>query len=358
VVPLPRITPSTIDDHPVRNNMYRKLCGELYLRISDEGAWPGLNTELAQALEKSAQLLRQTPLEGVGVTALRRQMREAGAWWNEGGPSMQEERRVRLPATGRTLDGVLYRPSDQADLPVYVFLHGGGFRFGDESASAFQVRAIARAWGGCVLSLDYPHIPEAPFPAAVEAIGSAYRWLAANGAKWALDGSRIAFGGASAGANVSCGAAVAIGGAARNAFLRAAALIVQVFDNASDTASMQNFGDGPHFPTRAAAEETWRDYLVDRTHDADPRANLMLAAPDQFPATFMAAAEYDVFRDGAARMAERLTAAGGVVDHRVYEGMTHLFFGFARMVATSRRCAADLAAFLQRDLPVAQARPS
>jgi acetyl esterase len=42
------------------------------------------------------------------------------------------------------------------------------------------------------------------------------------------------------------------------------------------------------------------------------------------------------------------------VEHelKVYKGMTHLFFGYTRMVAKAQECVADMAAFLSRHLPV------
>jgi len=318
------------------------------------GALPLLDVDLARALARVGEIMRDTPTDGEGLAAQRDQMRRASLWWNEDPAPLHEVRRLAIPAGARELDAILYRPSAREDLPLYVFLHGGGFRFGDASSNALQLRNIARDWGGCVLSLDYPHIPEAPFPHAVEAVGAAFRWLAGEGrARIGVDGARMAIGGASAGANVSCGAVVQIGGAPANAFLRAAALVVPVFDGSSDTASMAAFGDGPHFPTRASAQQAWRDYLVDPAHDADPRASIMRASPALFPPCFIAAAEMDIFRDGAARMAGRLADAGGDVDCRVYRGMTHLFFGYARMVPTARQCAADVAAFLASRLPAA-----
>lgn len=310
-----------------------------------------LDPDMEQALAKAADLMRAADTGDHSVAGMRAQMRAAGAWWNEDGAVMHEVRQLRIPAGADGLSAILYRPTDRSGLPVYVFLHGGGFKFGGPESSSFQLRALAEKWGGAVLSLDYPHIPEAPFPAAVEAVAEAYRWLADRAGELNLDGSRIGFGGASAGANVSCGAAMAVGGV-DSGWLKAAALVVPVFNGSTETRSMALFGDGPFFPTRDSTAATWREYGGTADIDADPRANLMLADARLFPPTFIAAAECDVFRDGAADMAGRLREADIPTIHRLYTGVTHLFFGYGRLVGKSQACVDDIAAFLKTALPV------
>jgi len=310
-----------------------------------------LDPDMERALAKAAGLMSAADTGDRSIAGMRAQMRAASAWWNENAAVMHEVRQLRIPAGEGGLSAILYRPSAQPDLPVYVFLHGGGFKFGGPESSAFQLRALAEQWGGAVLSLDYPHIPEAPFPAAVEAVAEAYRWLADRAGELNLDGSRLAFGGASAGANISCGAAMAVGGV-ESGWLKAAALVVPVFNGSTATPSMALFGDGPFFPTRESTAATWREYGGTADLDADPRANLMLAEARLFPPTFIAAAECDVFRDGAADMARRLREADVPTSHRLYPGVTHLFFGYGRLVGKSRACVDDMAAFLKSALPV------
>ena len=310
-----------------------------------------LDRDMEQALAKAGELMGAVDTGDRSIAGMRAQMRAASAWWNEDAAVMHEERHLRIPASEGGLSAILYRPSDQPDLPVYVFLHGGGFKFGGPESNTFQLRALAEQWGGAVLSLDYPHIPEAPFPAAVEAVAEAYRWLADWAGELNLDGSRLAFGGASAGANISCGAAMAVGGV-ESGWLKAAALVVPVFNGSTATQSMALFGDGPFFPTRESTAATWREYGGTADLDADPRANLMLAEARLFPPTFIAAAECEVFRDGAADMARRLREADIPTTHRLYRGVTHLFFGYGRLVAKSRACVEDMATFLRSTLPV------
>lgn len=310
-----------------------------------------IDPELQAAQQRVAEIAAALGPPAPGVAGIRAHAAAGRRWWNEGGPTMHERRAATIPGPHRDIPVVLYRPSNAPTLPVYVFLHGGAYRIGDEWSNDRQMRELAAAWGGAVLSADYAHVPEHVFPRAVEETQAVYQWLHAHGAQWDLDGDRIAFGGASAGSNVSVGAAIGLGGVATG-YLRAALTVVGVLDRDRDTASMREFGDVGIFPSRDAIAGSAADYVPDPAQLNDPRANPIAADPTLFPPFFLAAAEIDVLRDSSKRMAARLAAAGIEHQLKVYPGMTHLFFGYTRTVAQSRACVADMAAFLRTHLPV------
>lgn len=100
----------------------------------------------------------------------------------------------------------LYRPAGarpEAILPGLVFMHGGGWVFGDlESHDGFCCR-LANGAGCCVVAIDYRLAPEQPFPAAVEDCAAAYARIAADAATLRIDPARIAVAGDSAGGNLA-----------------------------------------------------------------------------------------------------------------------------------------------------------
>ena len=61
--------------------------------------------------------------------------------------------------------------------PAVLHLHGGGFDMGSAEGSARLAAHLARAAGGCALTVDYRLAPENPYPAALEDALAAYRWL-------------------------------------------------------------------------------------------------------------------------------------------------------------------------------------
>jgi len=78
--------------------------------------------------------------------------------------------------------------------------------------------------------------------------------------------------------------------------------------------------------------------------------NARLADLRDMPPLFLAAAQIDVYRDSSLELARRAREAGRTVQARAYPGMTHLFWGYGRMVDTAQACTRDLAAFLSAQL--------
>ena len=116
-----------------------------------------------------------------------------------------------------TLD--LYNPPGKSyPRPALLFVHGGGWFRGDSRhAGTFGdfpgLLASLAARGYVVASIDYRLSGEAHFPAALQDVKSAIRWLRAHASDYNVDDTRIAIWGASAGgqlaalAGVTCGVA-------------------------------------------------------------------------------------------------------------------------------------------------------
>lgn len=306
--------------------------------------------DMLEAEARAGEIARELGGPPQDPAGLREFLKRAGAWWNAGGPASVAERDVEIVTLRGPLAGRLYQPEQGQGAPLWIYLHGGGFRFGGLETNARQLREIAALWGGNILSLDYPMLPSARFPVAVEHVAMAYAQLPSDGTRLGFDGMRMAWGGASAGASISAGAAVQA--AVSGDRLCAGVLICPVANGASDTVSMAAYGDGPWFPTRAAATETWQAYTGPHGDRGDPRANLLRAEPGLFPPMLVACAEIDAFASGGAALARRIAEAGGECRHIVYPGVTHLFFNYSRMLGEARRCISDIAAFLSEHLPV------
>lgn len=309
-----------------------------------------IDPQLAAALSKVAEIGAGLGPPAPGPEGLRRNAALARKFWSEGGPVMAREEDKTIVGPLRDIPVVLYDATNSTvKRPVFVFLHGGGFRIGDAHANDRQMRELAAAWGGIVVSADYVHVPEHVFPAPVEETVAVLRWLAEKGGNWGVDGSRIAFGGLSAGANVALGAAVKCDGV-RSGYLKAGVSIVGLLDDDNDTESMREFGSKVN-PPREGVASTISDYVTTPAQRKDPCFNIALADPALFPPMFLAAAEIDSLRDSTKKLAARLSAAGG--DHRmvIYPGMTHHFASLGRTVERAEACWRDVAAFLSEHLP-------
>ena len=98
---------------------------------------------------------------------------------------------VYLPNTG------------EGPFPVFVYVHGGAFAIGDKAHDQTGPYFMGLDYGYAVVAINYRLSGEAIFPAAVEDVKAAIRWLRAHGADYELDVSRIVAGGQSAGGNLA-----------------------------------------------------------------------------------------------------------------------------------------------------------
>ncbi len=99
----------------------------------------------------------------------------------------------------------LARPIENAGvpLPALVIVHGGGWRSGDKGGGQWRSLPLQYASKGYVcISLNYRLTGEAPFPACLEDVKCAVRWLRAHAAEYGVDPDRIGAYGNSAGAHL------------------------------------------------------------------------------------------------------------------------------------------------------------
>lgn len=99
----------------------------------------------------------------------------------------------------------LYLPPGTADAPrpALVVVHGGGWRSGDKQRGQWaRIPAQYASDGYVAISVNYRLTGEAPWPAQVEDVKAAVRWLRAHAEKHAVDVNRIGAYGNSAGAHL------------------------------------------------------------------------------------------------------------------------------------------------------------
>ncbi|HEY0064228.1 MAG TPA: alpha/beta hydrolase [Telluria sp.] len=101
-----------------------------------------------------------------------------------------------------TLKLDLYRPAHGDAAPLVVLVHGGGWRTGRrDNLAAMAIRLARRGYAAAAVS--YRLSGEARYPAAVDDVREAVRWLRANGAQYRIDPARIALAGGSAGGQIA-----------------------------------------------------------------------------------------------------------------------------------------------------------
>lgn len=96
----------------------------------------------------------------------------------------------------------------EGPFPVIVHIHGGGFAAGHKRSyrTLASYRVLER--GYALVTIDYRLSGEAMFPAGLQDLRAAIRWLRAHAAEYRLDSDRIAAFGGSAGGNFAAMACV------------------------------------------------------------------------------------------------------------------------------------------------------
>jgi acetyl esterase/lipase len=97
----------------------------------------------------------------------------------------------------------LGRPKEQSGpTPCVVVIHGGGWSAGNKNQHDAQVRELAKR-GYVAVTVGYRFAPKHVFPAQIEDVKCAIRFLRANAEKYQIDKDRIGAVGFSAGAHLS-----------------------------------------------------------------------------------------------------------------------------------------------------------
>ncbi|MGI8496045.1 MAG: alpha/beta fold hydrolase [Gemmatimonadaceae bacterium] len=118
-------------------------------------------------------------------------------------------------AVNLALDVVYYRPGGQPEQldvawsgdgrshPLVLFVHGGGWREGDKSSERPYLLYLAQQ-GYSVAAVNYrlASAPDNLFPAAIQDVRCALRWLRENATRYAIDPTRVVAAGESAGGHL------------------------------------------------------------------------------------------------------------------------------------------------------------
>lgn len=234
--------------------------------------------------------------------------------------------------------------TQNAGLPVLLYLHGGGFTVGSLTTHDVLCRQLSRLSHCAVVSLDYRLAPEHRFPTAVNDSWDALNWLHQNGSSLGLNGQQLAVGGDSAGGTLSAVCALMASDAGLN--LRLQLLFYPGTTAHQDTASHHTFGDG--FMLDQDTVDWFFAQYIDKTDREDWRF-APLNAPDHsgLAPAWIGLAECDPLFDEGLQYADVLRMAGVPVDLEIYRGVVHGFITMGRAIPDALKAHAEAAKALQ-----------
>jgi acetyl esterase/lipase len=249
-------------------------------------------------------------------------MPERQTHWSHGAVTLTDV--VYSTITGfRPLHLDLYRQTGvAAPRPLIVFVHGGGWAYSNPRAGAgFRdfpvVLANLAERGYVVASIAYRLSGEAPFPAQLEDLQAAIRFLRGNAERFGIDGARVGLWGMSAGAQlaalnaVNCATGTCVQGFV--GWFGAYDIATYARDQRDDTNVRALFRCGA---VACAAEVVDRASPIRYADGTDPPALLIHGQDDT-----------NARSSQSERFAQQLRAAGSTAELVLIPGVQHGFIG-------------------------------
>ena len=304
-------------------------------------------------LTEQDQAMGMPDLNALPVTQMRQWRAKAAARTNADLPDVASAERLHAP-------GLKGAPPVLCELitPInagpgcLMFIHGGGWVFGDIDSHARFARLLAIETKKHVLYIDYRLAPEHPFPAPLDDSVAAWRWIVARAGTDAGFKGNLAICGDSAGGNLAMATILheqQLGRRAPDMGL----FFYGVFDDDFDTPSYLRFAIG-HGLARPGMMKFWEMYAPSETPGQARQDPLLCpvraseATLAKLPPIYLNASGMDPILCVTIRMAERLEAVGATYEVNVHEGLHHGFMQQTAGLAESRRAFALMGDFYRR----------
>lgn len=238
-------------------------------------------------------------------------------------------------ADGEVLARVFTPDTQDTNLPVIVYFHGGGWVIANLDVYESSCRALCNAVQAIVVSVNYRQSPEVKFPAAVNDAYAATQWAIQNAAQFGGDPTRVAVAGESAGGNlaaVACLKAKDEGGK-----MPVAQLLIYPVTDAS--MSQPSYAENTDTQPLHTSMMTWFwNYYLENDAQKTEKYVAPLTANDLsgLPPAIIITAEHDPLRDEGEQYAKKLADAGVSVKSQRFDGVVHEFFGVAGAVSKAK----------------------
>lgn len=240
-----------------------------------------------------------------------------------------------IPVEGAMIHVRIYTPkTGKSTYPVIVYYHGGGWVIATNDTYDASAVALSEKTDAVLIAVEYRKGPEFKFPTAHNDAYDAYVWALQNAAGIKGDSTKIFLAGESAGGNMAIATAIK----ARDNGLPLPLRILSVYPVASNdltTASKIQYKAAKPLGTPALP---WflMHYLNNETESSDPRISLVNADLAGLPAVTIIGAEIDPLQTEGKILADKLAAAGVSTTYRLYNGVTHEFFGMDAVIPEAK----------------------
>jgi acetyl esterase len=285
--------------------------------------------------------------EAYGDPVLIQQIRQFETWEPAQPPPAVHTRDESAPGPHGPVPVRIYTPTRElpAGAPGLVWLHGGGFIGGDLDMreADWTAREVCAGAGAVVVSVDYRlAVGGVCYPVPHDDTVAAVTWVRDRAHDLGIDPARITIGGASAGGNLTAGAAVKLRD--RDGWVPAALVLVYPALHARMPSPSPSLAATlaelpPLFHGQAGeGNPLSENYLGGPLSSADGYAFAAGAVLDGLGPALVLNAEYDRLRASGEAFTAALGLAGVDVRQVMIRGLLHGFLNLPAEVAPVRRC--------------------
>ena len=319
----------------------------------DNPSWaPDIDDEMLVVMEK-LQSYGDKPIESLSAQEARMQHTPTDAVMDvmrenniPAPPSQVDTIGKDIPVQGGNVHVRIYTPrSSDSSYPIIVYYHGGGWVIADLNTYDASAKGLAEQTGAIVVSVHYRQGPENKFPTAHNDAFAAYQWVLKNAINIKGNPKMVSVAGESAGGNLACNVSIL----ARDKGIMMPVhqlLVYPVANNDMNSESYQKYAAAKPL-NKPMMEWFAKNYLGDIQKASDPRISLVKENLKGLPPTTIIAAEIDPLQTEGKIIADKLKEAGVKVDYKLYNGVTHEFFGMATVVPDAKDAQAYAASNLK-----------
>ncbi|MFL0933988.1 alpha/beta hydrolase [Vibrio parahaemolyticus] len=235
----------------------------------------------------------------------------------------------------------IYRPTDEVNLPITVYFHGGCFISGGFETHDAQLRQIALLSNSIVICIQYRLAPEHAYPAAHDDVYQAVLGIKEQAHKYGGDSEHLVFIGDSAGGQLALATTLRLK-KLEQWLPRQQILIYPMLDPTGNSQSYRENGSD-YIITANMLLSGFELYANCSSKEiAEPELNLLSGDFSGLPITTIITAEFDPLRDEGEHLYKLMLSQGVDAYCERYLGVIHGFFQLSGVCNSAKRCIAAI----------------
>lgn len=228
-----------------------------------------------------------------------------------------------------------------------LYIHGGSWVSGSLAGYRAFLSRVSQAAGAVVLSVAYRLAPEHLFPAGLEDCVQANRWMLENGPGGKASAREVYLMGDSAGGNLALATLLKV----RDSKFPLPTALIAISPATDFTCG------SPSLVSRASVDPIINPevlpalipvYLGKNAEPTDPYASPLFGDYSGMPPLLLQVGDSEVLLDDSTRLAKHAAGQGCDVTLEIWDGMPHVFQGFAPFLPEASKAIDKIGEFIRR----------